>query len=70
MEEKYHTNVTSRKLADKLTIYLQGIIADFSIRFDLETPQSILTLSGNREVSTLVIQTLASHGVECQLVPV
>jgi len=70
MEKKYHTSVTNRKLADRLTIYLQGIIADFSIRFEVEAAQSILTLNGNRDVSTLVIQTLANHGVECQLAPV
>lgn len=62
----FKTNVTDKNLADLLILYLQKIIPDFLINFDLEDRDKILRVSGNREVSGLVIGVLAAQGIECE----
>ena len=62
----FKTNVRDRNLADLLVLYLQKIIPDFLINFDLEDRDKVLRISGNREVSGLVVQLLTTHGFDCK----
>lgn len=62
----FKTNVKDKSLADLLIVYLQKIIPDFLINFDLEDNDRILRISGNREVSGLVMKTLLENGIDCQ----
>lgn len=64
--EVFKTNVRDKNIADLLVIYLQKIIPDFLINFDLEDRDRILRISGNREVSGLVIKTMAENGIDCR----
>lgn len=64
--EIFKTNVQDENLAKLLILHLQKIISDCLINFDLEDKDNILRVSGNREVSGLVIQLLTDYGVTCE----
>jgi hypothetical protein len=66
--EIFKTNVGDKNLADLLVILLQKAIPDCFINFDLEDRDRVLRISGNREVSGLVIKTLRESGVDCRLI--
>lgn len=65
--EIFKTNVQDEQHADLLIISLQQAIPDFLINFDLEDRDRILRISGNRDVSGMVISFLRREGVECKL---
>ena len=65
----FKTNVKDETLAELLIIYLQKIIPDCLINFDLEDSDRILRISGHREVSSLVINALSEKGIDCTLIP-
>lgn len=62
----FKTNVQDKNLAKLLILNLQKIISDCLINFDLEDKDNILRVSGNRDVSGLVIQLLTEYGVVCK----
>lgn len=62
----FKTSVKDEKIAELLIIYLQKVIPDFIINFDLDNRDHTLSLSGNREVSGLVIQVLTTQGIDCR----
>lgn len=65
----FKTNVESEQMASQLITYLQRIIPDFQINFDLEDCDNILRIEGNREVSLLVINLLNTKGIDCKPIP-
>ncbi|HET8809404.1 MAG TPA: hypothetical protein VFM65_03975 [Flavobacteriaceae bacterium] len=65
--EIFKTNVTDQNLANLLIVYLQKNIPDCLINFDLEDKDNVLRISGNREVSGLVISVLRENGIDCKL---
>lgn len=65
----FETNVETERIADQLIIYLQKIIPDFQINFDLEDCDNILRIEGNRDVSMLVIKRLNAKGIYCKPIP-
>lgn len=65
--EIFKTNVTDQNLANLLIVYLQKNIPDCLINFDLEDRDNVLRVSGNREVSNIVIGVLTENGVDCKL---
>jgi hypothetical protein len=61
----FKTNVKTEPVANQLILYLQRIIPDFQINFDLEDCDNILRIEGNRDVSVLVIKLLNAKGIYC-----
>lgn len=64
--EIFKTNVADENLAKLLIIYLQKIIPDFFINFDLEDVDKVLKIRGNRNVTNLVVNLLKDQGIDCQ----
>lgn len=62
----FKTNVKNEQEANQLIIYLQKIIPDFQINFDLEDCDKILRIEGNRDVSSLVIKLLNAKDISCK----
>ena len=67
--EIFKTNVKDENLAKLIVLHLQKIISDCLINFDLEDRDNILRVSGNREVSGLVVKVLTDYGIACTHLP-
>lgn len=67
--KKFKTNITEKSIANLATLHLQRIIPDFLIDFDLRHTDHIMSLKGNREVSTMVIEVMTTQGFDCQPLP-
>ncbi len=64
----YHTDITTEKHADMVSRCLQRFLADFIIQFDWVKNGCVLRLTGNREVSAIVSQSLLDQGINSHLI--
>jgi len=67
MVEVFKTNVQHRDLAEQLVSILRSRLPSSRINFDLADCDKILRVEGNQICVETIIETLNTHGHECEV---
>jgi hypothetical protein len=69
MIEIFKTDITDKKLADKLREALKKEFADYTINFDLDDQDRILRVEAEFINSEKIIETALYLGFSCKIIP-